>query len=96
MNIMVRKNTCFSCGSGEYFIARCQKLYTSDKKARWNMEKTKTGSHRLKKKTSKYSTHESESQKIHASMAHRSTNAKSPRRYFGEIFDIGATCHMTP
>ena len=48
------------------------------------------------------STKQNESQKIYASMACMSSNAESPRRYFGDssqltnfILDSGGTCHMT-
>ena len=49
------------------------------------------------------STKQNESQKIYASMACMSSNAESPRRYFGDssqltycILDSGATCLITP
>ena len=54
-------------------------------------------------KTPENSTDKSKSQKIYASMAHMSTNAKIPRINDGEIFqvtnsilDSGTTCHKTP
>ena len=52
---------------------------------------------------SENSTDQCESQKIYASIARMSYNAKIPRRYFGDssqvtnwILDSGAPCHMTP
>ena len=60
--------------------------------------------HRSKKieNITENSTDKSESQKIYASMSHMSSNAKIPKRNYGDssqminlFFDSGATCHMT-
>ena len=59
---------------------------TSDKKVHWNTKKPKTCAYISKKihKTPENSTDESESQNIYVSMARMSTNAKTPRRNYGD------------
>ena len=100
-----KPHTCFRCGLEDHFIAYFTKPDNSDKKVHWSTENHKTRVYRSTKigKTSENSTNETESQKIYASMARMSTNAESPRRYYGYslqltncILDSSATYLTTP
>ena len=81
------------------------KPVTLDKKFHWNTEKPKMCAYSSTKiyETSENSTHQRKSHKIYASTAHMSSNAETPRIYFGDILQLNnwildscATCHMTP
>ena len=96
---------CFRCGSKNNFFADFPKPDTLDKKVYLNMEKHKTCAYISTKidETLENSKDKSESQNIYVSMSQMSSNADSPRRYFGDssqltnlILDSGTTCHMTP
>ena len=100
-----KPNTCFRCGSEDYFIKIFPKPDTSDNKVHWNTEKLKTCAYRLTKidKTSENITDESESQKIYTSMARMYSNEESHRINYRDssqlnnwILDSGDTCNMIP
>ena len=44
-----KPNTCFRCGSEDYFIVNCPKPDTLDNEVHWNMEKPNTRAYISKK-----------------------------------------------
>ena len=81
---------CLRCGLEDYWISDFPKPENPEKRFHPNVEKTKTYAYRSKKidKELERSTKRNEAHKIYEYIARIPSNVESPRRDFGDIWQL--------